>query len=233
MVLEVVQRPGLLDRVRAEIAPHMGDLSSDGQSQIDIDRLCQEPLVQSIYAEVLRAHNGTVIARVPQIPNFSIAGWLFPKDDPIIVSSYDTARVPSIWNQGTQDEPHPVDEFWPERFIVDPKDPASGPVLPNIRARSLENSQADTHDKPQQPYFSLDGTTGSWVPYGGGSRMCPGRHFAKKELIVTMAMFLTAFEIELMPRDGWIQDDTRYFMFGVMHPKGPIPARIRRRKPVI
>jgi cytochrome P450 len=61
--------------------------------------------------------------------------------------------------------------------------------------------------------------------------MCPGRHFAKKELIVTMAMFLTTFDIELEPRDDWIQNDAKYFMFGVMHPKGPIPARLRRRTP--
>jgi cytochrome P450 len=61
--------------------------------------------------------------------------------------------------------------------------------------------------------------------------MCPGRHFAKRELIVAMAIFLTEFDIELKPRDGWIQNDKSYFMFGVMHPMGPIPARIRRRKP--
>jgi cytochrome P450 len=231
MLLEVLQRPELLDRVRAEIAPHMAGFSGDKPLEIDIDGLCQGHLVQSIYAEVLRAHNGTVVARVPEVSTFSIAGWVFPKDNPILVSTFDTARVSSVWNQGTPSNPHPVDEFWPERFIVDPKDPLSGPVLPDLRAQSREASHVETDTKPSEPYFSLEGTTGSWVPYGGGSRMCPGRHFAKKELIVTMAIFLTAFDIELAPRDGWIQDDMTYFMFGVMHPKGPISARIRRRKP--
>ncbi|KAH7235366.1 cytochrome P450 [Fusarium tricinctum] len=226
MILEVVQRPTLLGKVRAEIAPFMGGLSSSKTSipDIDIDGLCQQPLVQSIYAEVLRVHNGTVVARVPQVSDFSIAGWTFPKDQPIIISTFDTARKPSVWNQGTPDEPHPVDEFWPERFIIEPKDPTSGPTLSQTRL-------PETKDDSSKPYFTLDGTAGSWIPYGGGSRMCPGRHFAKKELIVTMAMFLTTFDIELEPRDDWIQNDAKYFMFGVMHPKGPIPARVRRRTP--
>ncbi|KAF9881762.1 hypothetical protein CkaCkLH20_00908 [Colletotrichum karsti] len=229
MVLEVVQRPALLEQVRAEISPHMRFSSNESPPEIDIDGLCQETLIQSIYAEVLRVHNGTVVARVPQTPDFSIAGWKFTKDEPIMVSTYDTARVPSIWNQGTTDEPHPVDDFWPERFIVNPQDPASGPVLPDLRLAS----RSETHEKPSHPHFSLDGTLGSWVPYGGGSRMCPGRHFAKKELIVTMAMFLTVFDIVLEPRDGWVRDDPRYFMFGVMHPEGPIRAKVRRRKPTV
>lgn len=228
MILEVVQRPALLERVRAEIAPHIdpSSLKRHGHPSIDIGGLCQEPLIQSIYAEVLRVHNGTVIARVPQTSDFSINGWAFTKGDPIMVSSYDTAREPSVWNQGTSEEPHPVDEFWPERFLVDPKNPASGPT----RRSQAEPSAAPQTIEGAAPYFSLEGTSGSWVPYGGGSRMCPGRHFAKKELIVAMAMFLTSFDIELMPRDNWVRDDPRYFMFGVMHPKGPIQARVRRRR---
>ncbi|KAF5662418.1 cytochrome P450 monooxygenase 7a1 [Fusarium heterosporum] len=224
MILEVVQRPALLSKVRAEITPFMGGSSPSKTSipDIDIDGLCQQPLVQSIYAEVLRIHNGTVVARVPQVLDFSIAGWTFPKDHPIMISTFDTARKPSIWNQGTPNEPHPVDEFWPERFIVDAKDHTSGPTL-------SQNRLAKTKDESSKPYFTLEGTIGSWIPYGGGSRMCPGRHFAKKELIVTMAMFLTTFDIELEPLDKWIRNDAKYFMFGVMHPEGPIPARIRRR----
>jgi cytochrome P450 len=234
MILEVVQRPELLHQVRAEIAPHVvWTPSSSDPIKVDIDALCQQTLVQSIYAEVLRVHNGTVISRVPKSSGFNIGGWNFPKDEPIMVSTFDTARDSKVWNQGTPDDPHPVDQFWPERFILDPDSVSSGPVLPqNGDGQQSQQKQHETEDEPQRPKFSLDGTDGSWVPYGGGSRMCPGRHFAKKELIVTMAIFLTAFEIELLPRDGLIENDMTYFMFGVMHPKGPIPARIRRRKPL-
>jgi hypothetical protein len=64
--------------------------------------------------------------------------------------------------------------------------------------------------------------------------MCPGRHYAKAKMIVITAMFLAAFDIELLIHgDSTIQPDFKYFMFGVMHTKGNIPARIRRRKVLV
>jgi cytochrome P450 len=223
MLLEILQRPDLLQRVREEIAPYVSrDPSNPSQMAIDIPNLCSQPLVQSIYAEVLRLRSGTVINRVPTSPDLHIGGWHFKQGEPVIASTYNAARDPSVWNQGTFDEPHPVDEFWPERFIVYPDNPNSGPVL-----KSSRQQQEDSDGS--KPLFSMDGTAGSWIPYGGGARMCPGRHFAKKEMIVTMAMFLTAFDIELSERESSIEPDLRYFMFGVMHPMGKIPARIRRR----
>lgn len=49
-------------------------------------------------------------------------------------------------------------------------------------------------------------------------------------MIVATVMFRTAFDIELAPRDGGIKQDKTFYMFGVMHPKGPMPAKLRRRK---
>lgn len=228
MLLEVLQRPDLLQRVREEITPYITrDPSDPSQMVVDIPNLCSRPLLQSIYAEVLRFRSGTVINRVPTSSDFHIGGWHFKKGEQIIVSTYDSARDQSVWNQGTPDDPHSVNEFWPERFILYPGNSNSGPVLPAI-AQQAKKAQDSTIS---EPIFSLDGTTGSWIPYGGGTRMCPGRHFAKKEMIVTMAMFLVSFDIELLTHEGsWIQPDLHYFMFGVMHPEGKIPARIRKRE---
>lgn len=225
MLLEILQRPDLLLRVREEVAPYISrDPSDPSQMVVDIPNLCSRPLIQSIYAEVLRFRSGTVINRVPTSSDFHIGGWHFRKGEQIIVSNYNTGRNQSVWNQGTFEDPHPVDEFWPERFIVYPDDPNSGPVL----QQEAKKGQDSTNSKPT---FCLNGTAGSWIPYGGGTRMCPGRHFAKEEMIVTMAMFLTAFDIQLLTdNNSWIQPDLNYFMFGVMHPKGKIPARIRKRE---
>ncbi|KAJ5355380.1 uncharacterized protein N7496_012592 [Penicillium cataractarum] len=229
MLLEVLQRPELLQRVREEVAPYVSwDSSDQSQMVVDIPNLCSRPLLQSIYAEVLRLRSGTVINRVPTSNDFHIDGWHFKKDEQIIVSTYDTARDQYVWNQGSNDNPHSVEEFWPERFIVYPDNDNSGPVLRSIAQQQPKNTQ---NAKISEPTFTLDGTAGSWIPYGGGTRMCPGRHFAKKEMIVTMAMFLTAFDIELLVDEkSGIQPDLGYFMFGVMHPKGKIPARIRKRR---
>ncbi|KAJ5503859.1 hypothetical protein N7463_006733 [Penicillium fimorum] len=229
MLLEVLQRPDLLLRVREEVAPYVSrDPSDSSQMVVDIHNLCKQPLVQSVYAEVLRLRSGTVIGRIPSSSAFHVGGWHFKKGEQIIVSNYNTGRNKSVWNQGTFEDPHPVDEFWPDRFIVYPDDPNSGPTLQSVLQQEAQKEQDSTIPKPT---FSLNGTAGSWIPYGGGTRMCPGRHFAKKEMIVAMAMFLTAFDIELLTdKQSWIQPDLNYFMFGVMHPKGKIPARIRKRE---
>lgn len=96
MILEAVQRPGLLGRVQTEIASFIVVPPDGGPPDIDQDGLCQKPLLQSMYAEVLRVHSATVLARFPASPDFPIAGWLFAKDEPIIVPSYDTAHEPTV-----------------------------------------------------------------------------------------------------------------------------------------
>lgn len=223
--MEIIQRPKLLAQIREIISPHISwDSSTPPQMKADITNLCNEPLLQSIYAEVLRLHSGSVINRIPNCPDLTIGGWNLPQDQPVIASTYNVGRDPTIWNQGTDENPHSVEEFWAERFLIYPDDPHSGPVLKSTTKHESEGN------KEQGPRFSLDGTAGSWIPFGGGTRMCPGKHFAKADMIVTTAMFLTAFEIELLTDEGCIAPDLKYFMFGVMHPEGKIRARIRRRR---
>ena len=61
--------------------------------------------------------------------------------------------------------------------------------------------------------------------------MCPGRHFAKQEMIATFAMLCTAYDIELRTEEGFKPEpDLTYFPFGGLPPKGKIPFRIRRRE---
>lgn len=204
--------------------------------RVDIPGLCSDALLQSIYAEVLRLRSGTVIFRVPTEPQFRINGWHMRQDEPIIVSTYDAARDRTVWNTGPGNL-HPLDEFWAERFIVYAGDPSSGPIKTQTDKACVPNAAttpavADLSNHNNQPKFSLEGTAGAWIPYGGGSRMCPGRHFAKEEVIVTSAMLLGAFEIELLGRNTAgqaIEPDMAYFMFGTMHPKGQIAGRMRRR----
>ena len=60
--------------------------------------------------------------------------------------------------------------------------------------------------------------------------MCPGRHFAKLEILSTFAMILTLFDVVLAQGAGTIlEDDMGGFGFGSLWPKGKSPVRIRRR----
>ncbi|KAI9164115.1 Cytochrome P450 monooxygenase calL [Paramyrothecium foliicola] len=61
---------------------------------------------------------------------------------------------------------HPPDEFWPERFIK----------------QSSGSTQAGI-------------STGKFFPYGGGTAMCPGRNYAKQEILSAVALFFAFFDV--------------------------------------
>ena len=141
---------------------------------------------------------------------------------------------PYVWNAGTPETPHPLDTFWADRFLIYPNDPMSGPARKDILPIQVKDSTSTMEEKSLEkiePRFSLEGVAGGWIPYGGGQRMCPGRHFAKQEIIGTLALLLTHYEIELRePTKGAPECDMRFFPFGGLPPTKEIPFRMRRRE---
>jgi cytochrome P450 len=39
---------------------------------------------------------------------------------------------------------------------------------------------------------------GSYFPYGGGKATCPGRYYAKQEILAAVALFLASFDFEVL-----------------------------------
>jgi len=106
--------------------------------------------------------------------------------------------------------------------------PAKEPIsTEKSTGKSHGNQEQQQQQQQQQPRFSLEGLAASWIPYGGGVRLCPGRHFAKQEMLVSAAVRLAAYEVELRPGEKY-EVDKDYYGFGAMPPKGKIAARIRR-----
>ncbi|KAK3328242.1 cytochrome P450 [Cercophora scortea] len=72
---------------------------------------------------------------------------------------------------------------------------------------------------------------------GGGFVMCPGRHFAKQQILLVVAVLVTKFDIELVEwtnHDGSASDrpaldDRRYAGFVAMSPDREMKIRWRRR----
>lgn len=48
--------------------------------------------------------------------------------------------------------------------------------------------------------FSTQGTAGKLFPFGGGAHICPGRVFAKQEILAAVSTVLLGFEMEFV---GW------------------------------
>ena len=92
------------------------------------------------------------------------------------------------------------------------------------RSRSREAHGAASLDSPWRE------RQGGWVPSGGGVRMCPGRFFAKNQMMAALAMICTKFDIELRMSAGWKPErNARYYPVGALPPKGEIPFRIWRK----
>lgn len=229
--IEFCRNRGLLCRARAEVESAHLPLAQQAEPEFDVGKLCNSPLLQSVYAETLRLRVALIVTRTPEREDFHIGEWVFPKAQTIAISSRSAAMNPAMWNTGTADSPHPLEQFWAERFLVYPDDPTSGPSRRDLAvARKHERKPGIESDHKSSPRFSMENVASSWIPYGGGERICPGRHFAKQEIIGCFAMLFQHYDIELLtPKDWTPKPNMKFFPFGGLPPLGKVPFRIRRR----
>lgn len=84
---------------------------------------------------------------------------------------------------------------------------------------------------PSAPVFSTREVEGSWIHYGGGPRQCPGRYFAKRQILLTVALMVNLFDCEILGDRLNAKEDFSLHGFGggVSHPASKIPMRIPRR----
>lgn len=216
-------------------------MTKEAPKQLDIHLLSKNPLMQSIYAEVLRMRAHMFIVRVPQYKTMKVGDWIVEKGSTVFSSSTVAHMDDTVWNQGKNNQ-YPLDTFWADRFIKVEDNPESGPRKPNssqcpaTQTSGCRNgTQTDTSGNKPCPRtsaeFAIKDVEGSWIPYGGGSRMCPGRHFAKRDIIFTAALFATHFDIEILGDAENIVEDMRGFGLGTAAIAGEVAVRMRARKP--
>ncbi|KAJ3493713.1 hypothetical protein NLG97_g4562 [Lecanicillium saksenae] len=214
-VIEIFRDPELLRQVRRE-ADKCRKVES---GELDIQLLLKNALLQSIYVEILRLRVHMLITRVPIKQDMKIGDWVIPPGEMIVMSTTIAHRDEADWNTGEAKE-HPLDTFWAERFLSydeatqDTPEAATGPS---------ESCPASS------PSFTTDSLRGKWFPYGGGPRMCPGRHFAKRDIIFTSVFIATNFGIEFLVDPHSLKMDTRGFGFGTTSVAGSIPIKMRSR----
>ncbi|KAK0710024.1 cytochrome P450 [Lasiosphaeria miniovina] len=217
MASHIFRDPVLLQRVRSELE-EQHDFSLDSpetETTIDFKRLWKLPLLCSCYAETLRLHVEVLLMFSSPHSDVSLGKWRLPRTKIALVNTVIAHMDEAVWN--TKGGLYPLNTFWADRFIVDPADPSSGPVRPECKPIIRK-----------KPWFSTDGLDGSWIPYGGGPSMCPGRFLSKTVILSTVAILVTKFDMDILT-DQVVRDTWR-FGLGVARPKGKIPARVRRRE---
>lgn len=207
MLFEICADDGIRSRVEAEMDCARG--AETGSREMDVGKLCAGPTLQSIYAEVLRMRMAVLVSRTPLKGDFRAGDWVYPAGKPIVISSATAGSNSDAWAKHTHNGRHGLDKFWADRFLVH-----------------------EEGNGEQKKKFSVDGLSGAWIPYGGGPFMCPGRHFAKQEMIGSAAVFLDQFEMRLSQKSTtWPpRADKKFYGFGALPPLDTVACRVRRKK---
>ncbi|KAK8062514.1 cytochrome P450 [Apiospora hydei] len=148
-----------------------------GKPSIDVHKLLSLPRLLSVYTEVMRMHISFNITREVQ-NDITIDGYRVAKNSLIQSPSQIAHYDESAWGENG----HPATAFWAERHLQYQRD--DGGVL--------------------RPHFSVKARPTSFFPFGGGYALCPGRHFAKREIMMATAIIVAKFDIELV---GWVAAD--------------------------
>jgi cytochrome P450 len=170
-----------------------------------MQKLLASPWLQAVYTETLRRHSVYFITR-DVTRNIEIDGYTIPPGSMVQAPMLIAHYNNSVWDT----EGHSADEFWPQRHLK------------------------NVGEKGAKVEFALGSRGAYWFPYGGGPTMCPGRHFARQEIIMTIALFASRFDVEVV---GWTMRDGSPSDHGpkngdgivIAHPDRDMKIRIKRR----
>ncbi|KAG8425926.1 hypothetical protein J3459_008620 [Metarhizium acridum] len=219
-IIHTLQDVSLHKRLRGDLEELCG-----GESFQDVHHkaFTGHILLSAIYAETLRLHVSVFVPVLPLHGELDLGRWRIPQASWGFINAGVAHHNKDVWN--TKGGLYPVDSFWADRFIVDPADPSSGPLRQGNRYQHDLSHDDDSHGS--RPRFSLEGLEGSWIPFGGGRNMCPGRFLAKGVITSALALMVSQYDIELLI--DAIPTGKDRFGIAIELPTRKIPFRIRRR----
>jgi hypothetical protein len=209
-ILNPLAPPTLLPRILAELKT--AKLPS---GDVDIPTLISLPLLQSIFHEVLRMYGDLLVTReIHQTLSLpleegkeNVRSVELGKGSIVMAPTWLGHYDPTCWDAPS----HPASEFYAERFLT-------------------------TNPENGKDVFTLNGRTGKFFPFGGGKSICPGRVFAKQEVLGAVGIVLTRFEFEVagFVGEGGVEKSSfpglrdAYGGTGVMSMDGDLRVKIKR-----
>ncbi|KAH8682621.1 cytochrome P450 [Xylariales sp. PMI_506] len=213
-LIELVKDPELFQAIREEVITTYVTDPATQERIIDTQKLVSLPLLQSVYSEALRLHVSVNITR-EIIEPIELEGYKLEKGALLQAPSEIALCDESVWST----KGHPALEFWAERHI-----------------KYVEVTD-ETGKVKRERQFVLAGRANEFFPYGGGVSMCPGRFFAKQEIMLTLGMLVSNFDIEFVqwrnldgsPSTRAAENDSKWAGAAAMPPDRDMEVRWRRR----
>jgi hypothetical protein len=157
MAMQIFCNPQLLTEVREELkCAHHAAASAFGENEI-----AKMPILASVYAETLRFGVQIHIPRDAPQHQVLVGNTTVPQRSLLLMNTWLAHSDESTWN--TQNGRWPFDVYWPQRFLIYPSDPLSGPC------KRPAGSSEPSEQSNKVPKFSMEGLQGAWIPYGGKS----------------------------------------------------------------
>lgn len=206
----ILHDPQAMSRAHSAVSEHIIAVSVPtplfSHLQFDASAMAASPYLSSLYTETLRLYSGTIVLRNVNGDDLELDNeWTIPKGSVVGLDSYLLNHKAEFWNCGTAEEYHLINTFWDRRHLY---------------SCTVPGGHAEEH-------FSIGKAEGIFVPYGGGHNMCPGRHLAKQEILVTMAILISKFDLELVQSTAKV--DWHSYGTGSLGVVGKTQCRIRKR----
>ncbi|KAK1579310.1 cytochrome P450 [Colletotrichum navitas] len=213
-LIEALKDPTLLGALRDEALETITKDPTTGERSFDMAKLVSMPLMQSVYIECMRLHVSIAITREVSEPT-TLQGYRLGKGSIVQALTNLMHFDEQTWGQ----EGHPASEFWAERHI-----------------KHVKKVDERTGAVATERQFVMSAKPSEFFPYGGGISICPGRFFAKQEIILSIAMILTRFDLEFVEwtcKDGSKSerppvDDPHYFGSAAVPPDRDAKIRWKR-----
>lgn len=184
--MEIIRNRDLFHAIRNEAS------SAFTNGELNIRKVVELPLLQSVYHECLRMHVAVNITRIVE-EDMSLDGHTLKKGYLVQTPSWISHHDEGIWCAPD----HPATEFWAERHLkyVESTDESGNKIT--ITQFSMEGRLGGFFPFGQSPLTSPTRTCGTeHLLKGGGIGICPGRHFAKQEIMSAIALIVVNFNIE-------------------------------------
>jgi len=232
-VMEAAKDRELLKAIRDEVMTAYEVDAATGQKTINTQTLVSLPLLQAVYIEGMRLHVSMNVTR--QITGPMVLGDVLLEKGAILQAATEIVHYDeNTWAA----EGHAASEFWSERHIQYIDEVGADGKKQRVRKFTLAGRPTDFFSFPLVRFPAvpcLRGITDMVV--GGGVSICPGRFFAKQEIMLTVAMLVYRFDIEFIawlnkedgtPSDRPAENDVRWSGGASMPPDRDMQVLFKR-----
>ncbi|KKO97598.1 hypothetical protein THAR02_10304 [Trichoderma harzianum] len=213
MLFELYRDPVLLEQVREEIAPYVKAMQPKNEfgsavwvppvlEDMDIDGLITRcPLLKASYIETMRVYS---------------CGWAMKMMySDTVLEARGKGGESFLLKKGTYAHiPQELHQFDPQYFS-------------NPTEWQAERHVRETVDESGNKVLTAE--LGTMRPYGGGLKMCKGRQFALREMLLYAAAIITFYDMQPPKGGSWSEPQTRKLVAN-KHPKKPLKVWIKRRE---